>query len=231
MLPDLTLRADLRELMDSSDVPEAELTEALAFLETVNRRLGGYSIFFSKLRRWTQKGSAATILDAGTGGADLPLALERWGRQHGVSLKVTGLDADAAVIRLARRRAPHLELIQDSISALAATGRTFDFVISSLTLHHVPEPALPRVLRDLDRMARRGLVVGDLRRSALGWAGVTALTALFGNRVTRHDGPVSFRRALTVPEAAELVRRTGLPHLAAAAEPMFRLSVSGRKDG
>jgi hypothetical protein len=56
-----------------------------------------------------------------------------------------------------------------------------------------------------------GVVVNDLDRTRLNLAGALVLAKLATrNRYTRHDGPLSVRRAYRVPEVANLLRSAGL---------------------
>src|SRR5437016_3493669 len=61
------------------------------------------------------------------------------------------------------------------------------------------------------RVARRGVVVNDLRRGRLAYA-ATAVTVLglARGRYTRHDGVLSARRAYTLTELDELAASAGL---------------------
>lgn len=233
--PDLERRVDLPELMDTTRLAPEELDGTLRFLETVNRALGGYSLIFGYLERWLAARPAAgalSILDAGTGGGDLPVALSRWGRKRGLKVSCVGLDSDEDIARWARRRAegePGVEIVHGDLDTLARSGRRFDFVTASLLLHHVPQQALVPVLRTLDGLALRGLVIGDLRRCAAGYLGVAVVTAALGNRVVRHDGPLSVRRSFQEAELDALAAEAGLPHLRAKRHPFFRLALAGEK--
>jgi hypothetical protein len=66
-------------------------------------------------------------------------------------------------------------------------------------------------LGELRRVARRGVVVNDLRRGQLAFA-VTAATvlALSRGRYTRHDGVLSARRAYTLSELDDMAAAAGL---------------------
>jgi 2-polyprenyl-3-methyl-5-hydroxy-6-metoxy-1,4-benzoquinol methylase len=80
----------------------------------------------------------------------------------------------------------------------------FDVVACSLFLHHIPQPGqVVDFLKNLRRMARRRIVISDVRRSWAGWA-----TAWVGSRVlsrspmVHHDGPASVQGAWTMRELA-----------------------------
>jgi len=61
------------------------------------------------------------------------------------------------------------------------------------------------------RVARRGVVVNDLRRGRVAFAlsAVTVL-ALSRGRYTRHDGVLSARRAYTLAELDDIAANAGL---------------------
>jgi hypothetical protein len=61
------------------------------------------------------------------------------------------------------------------------------------------------------RVTRRGVVVNDLARRRHTLLGAWLLSrACTRNRFSRHDAPLSARRAYTRPEAVELLARAGL---------------------
>lgn len=234
LLPPLEHRADEPELMDSGGLDPAELDEALGFLTACNGLLGGWAVLRERLEAWCpswDRREPVTFLDVGTGAADLPQRLLRWGRQRGYALRVTAIDGDRAVLYLARRRAagePGLELIHADLRSLAGSGRRFRYVMGSLFLHHVPPAGLEEALRLCDGMASGGLLFSDLRRCAAAYACVRALTVLSG-RVSRHDGPLSVRRAFTPQELQAAAQGAGLDYLRVRRGPFFRLSLAGEK--
>ena len=66
-------------------------------------------------------------------------------------------------------------------------------------------------LGELRRVSRLGIVVNDLSRGSLTWIGAWLVThTVAASRYTRHDGPLSVRRAYTMPEMKALLRRAGL---------------------
>lgn len=234
ILPSLDARIEEPELMDSGSVPAAELDDALDFLSAANRYLGGWALMRRLLDRWSARwspGRTVEFLDVGTGAGDLPRLLLRWARARGQSARVTAIDADPLVLELARRRCEgeaDLVLARATLAEFSASGRRFDYVLGSLLLHHIPDGELVAALRACDRLARRGLLFGDLRRSAAAYVAVRAATLASG-RVSRSDGPLSVRRAFRPEELEAAAARAGLSYLRARVEPFFRLSLSGEK--
>jgi hypothetical protein len=73
-----------------------------------------------------------------------------------------------------------------------------DIVLASQLLHHLAPAAIVTLCREASRVARRGVVVADLRRSSLALAGFWAGSRLLGfDQVTRTDGFTSVRRGFT----------------------------------
>jgi 2-polyprenyl-3-methyl-5-hydroxy-6-metoxy-1,4-benzoquinol methylase len=220
--------------MDQDGLSAAELDSALSFLEGANAFLGGWAMLRRRIEFWREHsapGETMTVLDVGTGAGDIPRRILAWGRERGVRVSVTGIDADERVLRIARRRAPAepgLEFVRADLREFASRGRRFDYVLGSLVLHHVPPPELPGFLRLCGTLAERGMFFGDLRRGAAAYVGVRAAT-MFAGRVSRHDGPLSVRRAFRPEELEAAAAEAGLGWLSVRAEPFFRLSLSGEK--
>jgi len=233
-LPPLGQRFDEPELMDSGQVTAGELNDALNFLAASNSFLGGWAVIRDRLEIWSRawdKRKLVTILDVGTGAADLPIRMLQWGRQRRFNLKIVGIDADEKVLALARARTEderNLSLIHSDLRTFAAAGGRFDYVTGSLFLHHVRPGELEPALRLCDGLAVKGLLFSDLRRCAAAYAGVKALTCMTG-RVTRNDGPLSVRRAFLPEELEAAAERAGLRYLRVRRGPFFRLSLAGEK--
>jgi 2-polyprenyl-3-methyl-5-hydroxy-6-metoxy-1,4-benzoquinol methylase len=208
----------------------------LDFIAWANRFFGGYGPVLAHLALWAEgwpKGAAATVLDVGTGGADLPIALARWSRASGLKLRVTAIDSVPVIAAIARANAaayPEIEVLETDLMSLAATGRRFDYVIGSLLLHHIPGPSRVDALKAADGMASRGVIFVDLLRSRTAYWGVRVLTGLFGNRITRHDGPLSVRKGFQARELDGLALKAGLTYLRASEQPFFRLCLAGEKE-
>jgi hypothetical protein len=77
----------------------------------------------------------------------------------------------------------------------------------SQLLHHFDWPDAASVLRELNRVAARSVIVSDLRRSWIAAAGFWIVAnVLRFDRVTRHDGVVSVLRGFTAAELRDVVK-------------------------
>jgi ubiquinone/menaquinone biosynthesis C-methylase UbiE len=90
---------------------------------------------------------------------------------------------------------------------LPIADRAFDIVLCSQLLHHFRGDEGAVLLRELDRVARRRVIISDLRRSWLAAAGIwLASWPLRFHPVSRHDGVVSVLRGFTLDELSTVVR-------------------------
>jgi SAM-dependent methyltransferase len=89
--------------------------------------------------------------------------------------------------------------------------KSYDFVLTSLFLHHFGDDQIVGLLRGFAALARRGIMVIDLNRRWLPYWFVPATRwALGWDRITAHDAPVSVAAAFRPAELQALARRAGL---------------------
>jgi hypothetical protein len=209
------------ELLDGPLDDPATLDGNLRDLALINRVFGGVAL--SRRAIWSltpdleRRGATVTMLDVGTGGADIPVALLADASRRGRRLEIVAVDSRPEVIASARRlrpvldRIPSLRLDVADGLALPYASDSFDVAHASLVLHHLDPPAAVGFLRELGRVARRGVVVNDLTRSRLTLLGSIALgTLATRNPYSRNDAPLSARRAYTRVEARGLLHVAGL---------------------
>lgn len=187
-------------------------------LERVNRWLGGVHLSWRALLPYLRERRDAsrplTMLDVGTGAADIPRGLlQRAGRRRLV-LEILATDVRAEIIEHARLRSPPtagLEVRLAPAGPLAAADASFDIVHSSMVLHHLEPESAIAMLREMGRVARRAIIVNDLARAAGWWLGALLLARVATrNRYTRHDGPLSVRRAYSPAELSTMAAQAGL---------------------
>lgn len=218
-------RVIARELMDDPVDSIVELEGNLADIEFANRMLGGITPVLREVRRC----AARSLLDVCCGSGDVARACAYDARRRGVQLRVTVLDRSDQMLAIARSRAPAgaaLTFVAGDAMALPFADGAFDVVTCTLALHHFePEPARA-LLRELRRVARVMPVLCDLRRSAPAYVATLLWSRLFSrNRLTRHDAPLSVRRAYTRREARALAVAAGWNAPRVRNEAFFRMTV------
>jgi hypothetical protein len=79
--------------------------------------------------------------------------------------------------------------------------------MASQVLHHFEFDDAVVVVREMDRVARRRVVISDLRRSVVAAAGLWLASFPLGfHPVSRHDGVVSVMRGFVPNELADIVK-------------------------
>jgi len=222
------------------DVPvsPSDLEESLSDISRLNRYFGGSWVTRSHLIRLLgrRRGGPVTVLDVGSGGADILVQLVRWARRRGRRFRVIAVDRDRQILEVARRRAsayPEISFVQADGLHLPVRVGGVDAAISSLTLHHLEPDAAPHLLAEMARISRVGFVVNDLMRSRVAYALVWLATRLFAwSHMSRHDGPLSVLRAYTSGEIRALARQAGVGRVRIIRHPFcVRLAVVGYLGG
>ena len=154
-----------------------------------------------------------TLLDLGTGSADIPIQVVKWGTQRGLDIRVTAVDAHPATLAVAREdvetsgMAGCITLVQsDATQALTQFGAmSFDFVHAGMFLHHLTDEQVVQVLRQMRHMSRAGAVWNDLTRDVVSKVAVRLMT-IGRHPMVRHDAIVSVAKGFTPVEAGRLAR-------------------------
>jgi ubiquinone/menaquinone biosynthesis C-methylase UbiE len=162
----------------------------------------------ARLRRETVELAAlqpgAHVLEVGCGTGDVALAASR---RLGASGAVYGIDPSAEMIAVARAKAERAGLAADFqigvIESLPFPDSSFDVVLSSLMMHHLPDELKRRGLAEIARVLKPGgrLVIVDFKRPASrrGW---------IASRLSLHG---ALREG--VQDLLDLLRAAGFSHV------------------
>jgi SAM-dependent methyltransferase len=207
--------ANAPELLDEPVHDRRELEESLDHVDEVNRLLGGRRALWYALRPLLDDTRVTAILDLGTGSADLPRDIARRARRAALMVTIAATDLHPQMRAIARERTAGLPEVRvgaaDALALPYAAG-SFDVVLLSLTLHHFEPDGQVQALREAGRVARRAVIVNDLERCRANYYGARLLAATRwrGNRLTRHDAPLSVLRAFTRDELRRIAGDAGL---------------------
>ena len=232
-------RTDEEELMDGPTATRQEKRGALRDLRRANRFTGGHALTLRALSRLTsgmREGRPFNVLDVATGGGDFPREISRWAIDRGYRPEVLATDRDPQMLEIAaadgrvgRPADQHDGVRYDRADALQLpyADAAFDVATCSLFLHHLGPAEAVRLLAELFRVTRRGVVVNDLVRSWVGYLGAAAFTRVTSkNRLFRYDGPLSVRKAYTRAEMRVLAREAGCPEPLFETIPGYRLAMT-----
>jgi ubiquinone/menaquinone biosynthesis C-methylase UbiE len=198
------------EILDDPATDPVLRARSIGDVTRSNALLGGTRAVLAELARVIPRlGVSATLLDVGTGLADIPRRARERARARGLALRTFGLDEAESLSHDARTMLDGA--VCGDARALPVATASVDVVTCSQLLHHFEDDEIPVVLRELDRVARGWVVVSDLRRSWVAACGFWLMSwPLRFHRVTRHDGFVSVLRGFTMDELAQhVLRATG----------------------
>lgn len=198
------------ELLDDPAADPGLVRESLHHISRANRWFGGWWAVRAGLARLLDGHAPGrlTLLDVGTGAGDLPLAAARWARGRGIDLVPLGVERHPAAAALAR--AHGVPTVVACGSELPVAPRSVDVVLLSQLVHHLSADAAVALFRAVSGLARVGVVVADLRRSAATpWLFRVGATLLRFDAVTVADGVTSLRRGFTAASLRELTDRAG----------------------
>ncbi len=214
-------RIDQPELLDLNHGSLEEAHGNLAHIARFGRWLGGdlalRRFLFPLMRRWPRR--PIRVLDLGSGSAAAALAMARWAERHGIDVHIVALDCNrrhlaAARGALAGQAGPaggRIQLLAADALALPFRPGSFDFVVSSVFMHHFAPTALMAMLASLGAICRGTLVMHDLVRNQIPLLMFRLVVPLFTrNHLTLHDGAVSIRRAYTPREMRSIAAQAGL---------------------
>jgi ubiquinone/menaquinone biosynthesis C-methylase UbiE len=193
------------EILDDPSVDADTRERSTGDIISANRWLGGMRASMLAFRAVLPSlAPNSMVLDVGTGLADIPARAGELARRAENPVATIGVDRAPTLLSTSRDRVTHV-VCADAL-ALPFRDASVDVVMCSQTLHHFEAKDAERLLRELNRVARRAVIVSDLRRSWIAAAGFWIVAvALRFHRVTRHDGVLSVLRGFTPDELRQLV--------------------------
>lgn len=215
-------RTVIPELLDDDAGTPAEIAASLADLRAINERFGGIATSVSLLERVVRHCDCRelALLEVAAGTGYVPLAAQRHFAANGIDLRVTLLDRIASHMSGDATRA----VCGDALRLPFRDG-AFDVVSCSLFAHHLEPGELRSFVQQGLRVCRRAVLINDLIRSRLHLWLVYAALPLFRSRITRHDAPVSVRRAYTMEEMHQLLGDVPNGRVEISRHPLYRMGV------
>jgi ubiquinone/menaquinone biosynthesis C-methylase UbiE len=200
------------ELLDDPAAEPALVCTSLRNIGRANRWFGGAAAVRYGLERALAGGTPGarwTMVDVGTGMGDLPRMAAAWASTRGLVLEPLGLERHTGAARMARSLG--LPVLVGDAAALPFASRSIDLVLLSQVAHHFSPGAIVHLFRECNRVARRAVIVADLRRSTLAALGFRMVGRLLGfDHHTMRDGVTSLRRGFSTASLGELLGQAGI---------------------
>lgn len=222
-------RRPSHEILDETDLAPDEMARSLEDLELVNTALGSARLLEERMADHIRLdgGSRATILDVGAGSASVARELEGRLERQGLTARVIATDLQWRHLAVGRARSGReFSAVAADVFSLPFPERSVDWVVSTLLVHHFSPEENVRMLRELARVARRGVLLLDLQRHRLPLLFISLAGRMaFKSRVSVEDGAASVRQAYTREEAQAFVSRA-IPGARVERVFPFRLLIS-----
>ena len=190
--------------------PEAH-RRALMGIARVNRLSRTTETLWHPIRELAKKtGRRIRVLDAATGGGDVPARLAEKAARAGIMLELFGCDISETAIACAEERCPGGRFfVHDMLQGPLEDN--YDVVMCSLFMHHLSDSDAVVVLNRMKEAANHLVLVNDLARLRFAYfAGWITCHLVSRSRIVWFDGPASVRSSFTVVEAKHLADCAGL---------------------
>ena len=213
--------------MDDPTLGAATYTEVLHDLAQVNSVTLARRPTLDFLSRAVGERKSIRVLDVGFGDGDMLRAIRSWSDRRGIAAELVGVDLNSRSVAAARERTPPTMQIDYRTGDYAdLAGEGWDCIVSSLVAHHMTRDQLVQFLRFMDREARGGWFVNDLRRSRFAWLGYPLLASLMRwHPIVRHDGRLSIARSYRREEWAPILASAAIEGAEVKRVFPFRLCV------
>ncbi len=209
-------RATKPERIDTGDYTPEEYQRFLREIRFINQRLGDRTA----LKKTLLADIAGlglqefSVLDVGAGTGELLGVIAEFARSNGSKVKLVGLDLNGLSVReiaAESRRFSDISPVQADGLELPFEDNTFDYSICSLFTHHLTEEQLPLILKEMSRVAGRGVLVIDLERSVRAWLLYQLFCAAYRiSPLVRQDGSLSIRKGFRIGELTSAATAAGL---------------------
>ena len=217
------------ERIDTGDYTPCEYETFLREIRFINRHLGdSTALRRTLLREITDAGlDEFSVLDVGAGSGELLRQIAEFAKESGRNVALTGLDLNEISTDVMSRgsvASGALHVVRGDALRLPFVDGAFDYAISSLFFHHLVENDIVAALKEMSRVARRGIFVIDLYRHPAAFVLYKLFCAAFRiSPLVTHDGSLSIRRGFKPDELMDLAKEAGIKDPAIVSSSRFRL--------
>lgn len=222
-----TKRSGKAERIDTGDYTPDEYETFLKEIRVVNRLTGDSRAMRRTLLREIGDSADVSVLDVGAGSGELLRTIARSRGRRNLRSNLVGLEMNpVSALSIIRDSSgfPEIRSVRGDALRMPFADRSFDFVFSSLFTHHLSDEQVIAVLKEMGRVARRGVFVIDLHRHRMAYAAYSVFCAAFRiSRLVREDGLLSIKRGFRPPELEAYARLAGFDDHRVTRSMPFRL--------
>lgn len=217
------------EHLDKGDYTPEEYEGCIVELQRVNRWLGDATALKHSLLTEIDRSDlrSFSVLDVGAGSGELLRVIAAWSRKTNRDARLVGVELNARSAKAMAEQStmfPEVGALRGDAFRLPFRDEQFDYAICSLFTHHFKGDKVVAILRELSRVAARGIFVIDLHRHPVAYCFYTTVARLFlHNRLIREDGALSILRSFKPEELASLAQRANLKDIKVERHFPYRL--------
>jgi 2-polyprenyl-3-methyl-5-hydroxy-6-metoxy-1,4-benzoquinol methylase len=211
-MPDFSKRSTELEIMDNFALDHQEIDPVLAELETINKLLGGFSVFYDAFKKLNLS-DGNTVSDWGCGGGDSLKVLDKYFKKRNLNLKFIGIDATESAVEYAIKTNKNYTNLSFRLADVLKENfnkNEFDVVISSLFTHHFDDDAWVLLIKKMLFASKKAVIINDLHRHPLAYHSIGLLTQIFSKSpMVKHDSKLSVLRSFSKKELKVLLTKAG----------------------
>lgn len=196
------------ERLDTGEYTPQQYDHCLYQLGRVGELLGGNRATLTALAPIVH--TLSSVLEVGCGGGYMANLLA----SRFPHLSVVGIDLNPNAIRysLGHHSLPNLHFEEQAALKLPADADQYDLITANLVCHHMKDQEIVLFLREVDRSARKAVLINDLHRHVIAYFSYFALAPLlFRDRMIWEDGRLSIRRSFTRSDWIGYLAQAGIP--------------------
>jgi ubiquinone/menaquinone biosynthesis C-methylase UbiE len=225
---DLTERSYKKELLDTDNIPFADIKQNMKELNTVNTLLGGHAISIKGIQKILNNYTAqkpVVICEIGCGGGDNLHAIEKWCSKKNIEVNFIGIDIKQECIDFAQQQYP-LQQCKWTVSdykKITFTNNRPDIIFSSLFCHHFYHEELITMLQWMRLNSLKGFFINDLHRHWLAYYSIQFITRFFSRSyLVKNDAPLSVARGFLQTEWKKIFTDAGIKNYSVKWKWAFR---------
>lgn len=205
------IRINKPEFLDAADCDPQLASCSYRFMRLVNRFAGGTRVvknFLAREMSGCDRTQSIKVLDIGSGTCDIPLAITKWARKQCRRIEFTCIDTNETALKIASQNIEKsgfdsIELKHESILEFDCRQH-FDYAIGSMFFHHLQDEQILALIEKLRSYVLRGILINDLRRNLMSFAGCSAMVCLLSKDL-KHDALLSIRKGFKPDELFRLL--------------------------
>ena len=118
-------------------------------------KIFAFSEFYQKIAHQIPQDKTVHILDVGCGTANLAIAIKR----RSPNAEISGIDPDERILKIAKEKIKKekldIKLVKAYAQKLPLKSQSFEYVVSSFAVHHIPSHLKNQAFYEMHRVLRK----------------------------------------------------------------------------